>query len=74
MSCFKTSARLDNRLLNSARCGTHPLNCETSEYVNFTANSNVSGKVGRDARKRRGLKKGCKVGEIQGGRNGKVER
>lgn len=36
------------------RCGTHPLNCETSEYANFTASSNVSEKVGRDARKRRG--------------------
>lgn len=42
------------------RCGTHPLNCETSEYANFTASSNVSEKVGHDARKRRGQ---SKIGE-----------
>lgn len=40
---------------SARQCGTHPLNCETSEYANFTANSNVSEKVGRDAQKRRGL-------------------
>jgi len=51
-------ARFDNRLLNSARCGTHPLNCETSEYANFTVNFNVSVKVGRNARKRKESKKG----------------
>ena len=54
-------------MLNSARCGTHPLNCETSEYANFTANSNVSGKSGSRCAKEGRVEEKGKVGEKREG-------